>query len=182
MSLGWALLAVLAAQDERPRPVVDVEWLEVGARAGFAVFSDDFQTDPAPSLALAARAPMPWLSPASAPDAEWFGVFAQVALAPVEREVNPGVEDPDGTAWFFTAGLDFTLVRDGTWLLMLQAGPQYQAYGGISDLDDGFAAQAGARAGLDLSRGFSLTLSPEVAFGNAGDRVAFIYLGVLIDF
>jgi hypothetical protein len=182
MSLGLALLALVAAQGERSRPVVDVEWLEVGARAGFAVFSEDFETDPAPSLALAARAPMPWLSPASSPDGEWFGAFVQVALAPVEREVEPGLEEPDGTAWFFTAGLDFTLVRDGTWLLMLQAGPQYQAYGGISDLDDGFAAQVGARAGLDLSRGVSLTFSPDLAFGNAGDRVTFLYLGVLIDF
>lgn len=182
MIAWWIVAAALAPQDERERPFVDVEWLEIGARAGFAVFSEDFETDPAPSLALSARAPMPWLSPASAPDAEWFGLFAEVALAPVAREVEPGLEDPDGLAWFLTAGLDFTVVRDGTWLLMLQAGPQYQAYGGISDLDDGFAAQVGARAGLDLSRGLSLSFSPELAFGRGGDRVAFLYLGLLLDF
>jgi hypothetical protein len=182
MTALLAVLAALAAQGERPRPIVDLEWLEVGARVGVAAFSGDFETDPAPSLAFAVRAPMPWLSPSSTPNAEWFGLFAQVAMAPVDREVEPELEDPDGLAWFLTAGLDFTVVRDGTWLVMLEAGPQYQTFGGISDLDDGFAFLAGARGGLDLARGLSLTLGPEVAFGNAGDRVSFLYLGLMIDF
>lgn len=170
----------LEAVERTGRPVLDLEWAEVGLRAGLAVFSRDFEADPAPSLSLHARAPMPWLSPRSRPNAELFGAFVQLGAATIERDLR--VEDPEGTAFFLAVGVDFTFVRDGTWLLMAHAGPQYASYGGVSGLDDGLGLLAGVRGGLELGRGVSITGGPEVALGGGGDRVVFAYVGVLIDF
>lgn len=170
----------LAAVEGARRPVLDLDWAEVGVRAGMAFFSGDFEADPSPSVAVHARAPMPWLSPASRANAELFGAFVQLGAAPIDRDLR--VEDPDGTAFFLAVGADFTFVRDGTWLLMAHAGPQYASYGGVSGLDDGLGLLLGARGGVDLGRGLSITGGPEVSFGGGGDRVAFMYVGVLLDF
>ena len=170
----------LAPVDGTRRPFVDLDWLEVGVRGGMAFFSEDFEADPSPSLALQARAPMPWLSPSSNPEAELFGLFVQLSAAKIERDLR--LQDPSGTALFVTAGVDYTFIRDGTWLLMAHAGPQYVSYGGVSGLNDGFGLLAGLRGGVDLGRGFSLSGGPEAAFGNAGDRVLFAYVGFLLDF
>jgi len=170
----------LEAVEGSGRPILDLDWAEVGFRAGLAVYSEDFDADPAPSVALHARAPMPWLSPASRPNAELFGAFVQLGAAPIERDVR--VENPEGTAFFLSAGVDFTFVRDGTWLLMAQVGPQYVSYGDVGGLDDGLGLSAGVRGGLELGRGISISGGPEVAFGRAGDRVVFAHVGLLIDF
>ncbi len=164
------------------RPFVDFDWLELTPRVGFAFFSEDFESDPSLSAGVAARAPMPWLSPASNPGGEYFGLFAGLSAAMIDREIEPEPDQPDGWAFFLSLGVDYTLFRDATWLLMAQAGGQYANYGGITDLEDGFGFVAGLAVGLNLAEGVALAYSPEFNFGRAGDWIHLSSIGFMIQF
>lgn len=166
----------------RGRSFIDFEWLELCPRMGVVSFSEDYHSDPSFSGSLLARAPMPWLSPASDPRGEYFGAFAELSLAQVDRDIDPEPEDPDGLSFFFTVGIDFTLLRGERWLFMVHGGLQYASYGGVTDLDSGFGGLFGATAGVKVSDGITVTYTPEIAFANAGDWLFFNFFGVMIEF
>jgi len=159
---------------------IDFDWLEMQPRVGMAIFSDDYHIDASPSFGVQFRAPMTCLSPGSNPHGEYFGVFAEADAMFIERTIR--VDDPKGVALLLTFGFDYSLFRDGTWLLMIRGGAQYATYGGVSDLEDGFGAVAGLSIGLTLSRSLSLTLCPEMVFGQAGDNIILGYAGMVIEF
>lgn len=174
------LLAALFALQQRD--VVDWDWLELQPRLGVAVYGGDFEADPGWAAGLLARAPMPWLSPDSDPKGEHFGVFASLSLSGIDRDLDPAPPDPRGTLLLATLGADYTLVRDGTWLLQVLTGPQLGSFLGVDGLDDGFGWMVGAAAGIDAAPGLTLTLGPELSFGNGGDRVLFAWAGLMIQF
>lgn len=169
-------------EEEEGAPFVDFDWLEAGPRLGFAVFSEDYETDPSFSASFLARAPMPWLSPSSDPEGEYFGLFAEIGFTTVDRDIEPDLDEPDGVVLFVTVGVDYTVVRNETWLLLAQAGAGYIHYGGVTDLNDGIAPVVALTAGVNLSTGFTVTYSPEILFGNAGDTIFLNSVGLMIDF
>jgi len=171
-----------ATPQERGRPFIDFDWLELSPRVGLAVFSDDYEADPAFFAGVLARAPMPWLSPASDPKGEHFGLFFEAALGRIERDTEPEAEQPDGMLLSLAGGVDYTIYRDESWLVMALAGAHFAHYGGVSELNDGIAPLAGITVGFQVAGGVSITASPEVVFARAGDRIMFLSLGAMIKF
>ena len=152
-------------------PIVDLEWLELTAGVGVAVFSHDYLTAPSASFLVSAHAPLPWLSPGSDPKGEYFGLFLEAAFATIDRDMSPTVEHRRGVAAFTTLGMDYSFVRDSSWILMARAGVLYAYYGNIAQLNSGVGGTAGAVAGIQLSGKMSLSYQPEAFFGKGGSLI-----------
>jgi len=163
-------------------PVVDLDWLELTPGVGFSVYSSKYRANPAPAFLLAARAPLPWLSPASDPRGEYFGVFASAAFMTIDRDLSPSVDHRRGMASFYSLGLDYSFLRDSTWILIGRGGLLYAYYGDIADLHSGFGFMVGASAGIQISAKTGLTYSPELLFGKSGSLVFLNTLGLSIQF
>ncbi|HZE97157.1 MAG TPA: hypothetical protein VE981_09020 [Planctomycetota bacterium] len=164
------------------RPVLDLDWFELSPAIGFAVYSTKYRADPAPALTIGAHAPVPWLSPASDPGGEYFGLFAEAAFMTIDRNLSPSVDHRRGLATFFSLGMDYSFLRDSLWILMARAGVLYAYYGDIADLNSGFGFAIGATGGIQISGKLGLTYSPELLFGKSGSLVFLNTLGLSIQF
>lgn len=162
--------------------VVDFEWLELQPRIGMAIFSKDYHIDPSAAFGILARVPITWLSPSSNPDGDYFGLFAQLDIAVVKRNIEPKLDKDSGPVMFLAFGIDYSLYRDETWMIMLAGGIQYGMFGGITDLIDGFAPIVALRLGVTVSRSVSLTFSPEYCMGQKGDSIILALVGAQIGF
>jgi len=158
-------------------PIIDLEWLELGAGIGVAVFSHDYLAGPSASFLVSAHAPLPWLSPGSDPKGEYFGLFLEAAFATIDRDLSPAVEHRRGTAAFTTLGMDYSFIRDSSWILMARGGVLYAYYGNLAQLNSGVGGTAGAVAGIQISGKMSLTCQPEAFFGKGG---SLIFLNTLV--
>lgn len=162
---------------------VDLDWLELQPRVGLAIFSDDWRIDPSPVISLLVHAPLPWLSPASDPGGDYFGLFMEAGILPrVERDLDPAPDDNAGSAVLFSFGLDYTAVRNQALYLVFRAGAQYGWFGGIEGLGDGIAPMAGLDFGVYVGSGLTLTLAPAGTFGRGGDSIYTTSLGLVIEF
>lgn len=170
------------AAPRNDRPFLDFDWLELTPGIGLAVFSSKYETDPTAALSLGAHVPLPWLSPSGDNVGEYFGLFAEAAFMNMERNLSPTVEDRSGLASFFSLGLDFSVLRDSKWIVVLRAGALYAYYGGIADLKSGFGLMAGASVGIQISGKMGLIYSPEVLFGDSGSTIFLNTLGLSIQF
>ena len=171
--------------DERPANAptfIDFDWLELHTRVGMAKFSKDFHINLSPCVVIEGRAPFVWLSPSDNPDGEYFGVWAELSMAFIKRTIEPSVDKPSGAMIALGIGLDYTILRNSTWLLLVRAGIQYATYGGVTDLMDGMSPMAGFTVGLSVSRSVSITVSPEYIMGQQSDSIIFGVVGVAIDF
>ena len=174
---------ILEYRSQQGSPFLDFEWLEIQPRVGLAIFSEDFHIDPSPVISVLARVPMPWLTPGSDPDGEYFGVWADLTLLPqVERDLDPEPVSPTGSPVFISVGIDFTLLRNQSLFLLMRYGGQYATYGGVTNLTQGFGNVAGLHTGFYMGSGITLTLGTDAVFGNAGDNIMLNYLGMLIEF
>jgi len=169
------------APEEPGTPLIDFDWLELHVRIGMAVFSKEFHIDPSPAFAIEGRAPIPWLSPSWNPDGDYFGAFAQLSFMVIKRTIEPEVDKPNGAAIALTVGLDYTILRNTTWMILVRAGVMYATYGGVTDLEDGMGPMVGATLGLTVSRSVSITVAPEYVFGD-GDNMIMGMVGIAIDF
>jgi hypothetical protein len=161
---------------------IDLDWLEVTPAVGFAWFSDKYLADPSAGLSLTVHAPMPWLSPPGDANGEYFGLFFEAAFMTLDRNLSPTVDHRSGLASFYTVGVDFSLLRDSTWILVARGGLLYAYYGGIADLKSGFGGMLGASAGIQLSGKMGLVYSPEFLFGKSGTLIVLNTLGLSIQF
>lgn len=162
--------------------MVDFEWLELQPRIGIAFFSKDYHVNPSLAFGVGARAPLTWLSPSSNPGGEYFGIFAQIDLAFIKRTIVPVLDKPSGPIFMMTLGLDYTIYRNESWLLMVEGGIQYCFYGGITDLQNGYAPLVGLKAGFSLSRSVSLSFNPEVILGQNSDMIIFGWVAATVEF
>ena len=174
--------APLQAPEEASIPWIDFDWFELHVRAGMAKFSKQFYINPSPSFAIEGRAPMPWLSPSSNPDGDYFGAFAEIAFTSIKRTITPPVDKPSGAMLSLGVGVDYSIIRNTTWIVLARVGIQYATYGGVTDLKDGMGPMAGLTAGLTISRSVSITISPEYIRGGSGDNIVIGTVGVAIDF
>jgi len=152
-------------------PLVDLEWLELTGGVGVAVFSHDYLAGPSASFLVSAHAPLPWLSPGSDPKGEYFGLFLEAAFATIDRDLSPTIQHRRGVAAFTTLGMDYSVIRDSSWILMARAGALYAYYGDIAQLNSGVGGTAGAVAGIQISGKMSLTYQPEAFFGKGGSLI-----------
>jgi len=162
--------------------MVDFEWLELQPRIGMAIFSKDYHINPSAAFGVLARVPITWLSPSSNPDGDYFGLFAQLDISVVKRNIEPKLDKPSGPVMFMAIGIDYSIYRDETWMVMLAGGIQYGFFGGITDLIDGFAPIIALRLGVTVSRSVSLTFSPEYCMGQNGDSIILALVGAQIGF
>jgi hypothetical protein len=163
-------------------PIVDLDWLELTPAIGFSVYSANYRANPAPAFQLAARAPLPWLSPAGDPKGEYFGVFAEAAFMTIDRDLSSSVDHRRGLASFYSLGMDYSVIRDTTWILIARGGLLYAYYGDIADLSSGLGFMVGASAGVQLSAKTGISYSPELLFGKSGSLVFLNTLGLSIQF
>lgn len=161
--------------------VIDFDWLELQPHVGIAIFSKDFHVNPSPAFGVSARAPITWLAPDSNPEGEYFGIFAQLDVAVIKRTIEPVLDKPSGPIFMMTLGLDYTIYRSENWLLMVEGGIQYCFYGGITDLENGYAPVAGLKAGFSLSRSVSLSFNPQLVIGK-GDSIIFGWIAATVEF
>src|SRR5436190_1888886 len=173
---------VPAPPEEPATPIIDFDWLELHVRVGMAIYSKEFHIDPSPAFTIEGRAPIPWLSPSSNPDGDYFGAFAELGMAIIKRTITPAVDKPSGAEIMLTVGVDYSFIRNTTWMVVLRAGMQYATYGGVTDLKDGFGPMVGVTAGLTISRSVSIVIAPEYILGGSGDSVIMGTVGVAIDF
>jgi hypothetical protein len=162
--------------------IVDFGWLELYPRAGLAIFSSKYHIKPSPVLEIEAHAPIPWLSPSSNPQGDYFGAFAHLNFAMIKRTIVPTLAKASGIMASIAIGLDYTFYRDDTWLLLARAGIQYTTYGGVTDLNDGGQVIAGFTAGLSVSRSLMFTLTPEIVYAATGDHILMGLVGVAVEF
>jgi len=171
--------------DERPADaptIIDWEWLELHARLGMAKFSKDFHINMSPCVVIEGRAPLVLLSPSDNPDGEYFGVFAELNMTFIKRTIQPAVDKPSGAMIALGVGMDYTILRNTTWMVLVRAGIQYATYGGVTDLKDGMSPFAGFTVGMSVSRSVSITLSPTYILGQQNDSIIMGTLGVAIEF
>lgn len=169
------------APEEASTPWIDFEWLELHVRVGMAIFSKEFHIDPSPAFEIEGRAPLPWLSPSSNPDGDYFGAFAQLSMAVIKRTIEPQVDKPSGAMLMLAVGLDYSIIRNTTWMVLIRAGVGYVTYGGVTDLNDGIGPMVSATVGLTVSRSVSIVLSPTYLMGD-GDNIILGTVGIAIDF
>jgi len=161
---------------------IDLDWLEIDPGAGVAVFSSKYRTSPSLGLSLMAHAPLPWLSPENHPTGEYFGLFAAASFASIDRDLSRSVDHRRGMSSFYSAGLDYSVLRDSTWILVARAGALYAYYDGIADLHSGVGFTLGLTAGIQLSGKMGLTYNPDFLFGQSGSLIVMNTLGLLIQF
>src|SRR5579862_2416779 len=157
-----------APSEKVSQGLIDFGWLELYPRAGIALFSSKYHINASPAIEIEARAPLPFLSPSSNPEGDYFGAFAQLNFVPIKRTIVPTLAKASGLMSSIALGMDYTLYRDETWLLMPRVGFQYTYYGGVTDLKNGGQVVAGFTAGLGLSRSLVLTLTPEIIYAKTG--------------
>lgn len=171
-----------ARPPRRDGALLDLDWIEVTTGVGLAVYSPKYRADPAPGISLRAHAPMPWLSPSDDPTGEYFGLSLGAAFMTIERRLSPSVAHRRGLASLLSLGLDYSFVRDSTWILMGRAGVLYAHFGDIADLKSGVGPILGATAGVQISGRLALTYTPDVVFGRSGSVILLNTLGLLIQF
>ena len=170
------------APEEPSTPIIDFDWLELHVRVGMAIFSKEFHIDPSPVFEIEGRAPIPWLSPSSNPDGDYFGAFAQLGFAVIKRTIEPQVDKPSGAALMLAVGMDYTVLRNTTWMILVRGGIIYATYNGVTDLQDGIGPMVGATIGLTVSRSVAITLAPTYVMGGSGDNMITGTVGIAIDF
>jgi hypothetical protein len=186
----------LAAQQEQPqdrpsqpvpapqaeRPFIDLEWLELTPAAGVAVYSSKYLSNPGLGVSIRAHAPIPLFSPPGNVVKEYFGAFAQAEFSTIDRDMSHTVAHRRGVASFVSLGVDYSFIRDSTWLLVARAGVMYAYYGGVADLKNGVGPLVGLSAGIQISGSMAIAYSPELMFGDTGSRIFLNTVGVLIQF
>lgn len=164
-----------------PRPGPGAPWIdfsrsELDLFGGAVGFSDSFFADPSYSGGVLFRAPAP-IMPVSG-----VGVFGELILTSMDRNIEPEPASSSGTILFLGVGADYTFLRNEDFMLLGQAGLMYGNFGGITDLDDGISGLVGVAGGINIDKGFWVTYNPQIAVAGSDAFVVFHNFGVLIEF
>lgn len=178
-----------AAAQESPAPpgkpgpgFIDVGRLALIPQLSFLFFSGDFESDPKFGGGFSLHAPMPWFSrEVVGLDHDDFGLLLDLTVSGIDRDIDL-LEDPSGNVWFVTTGMDYAFWGNETFGAEAQIGLQYGDFGGVTDLDNGFALMAGLRGRARIARGIHAIVDSQIGFGNSGDDIYFLKFGVQIDF
>lgn len=159
-------------------PFIDFSKFELGAFIGGVFYSSEFEADPSYVLGVTARVPLPGI-----PLGDW-GIWAQLSLSYVSRDLPFYYPDQSGNWYGLAAGADYTFVRDEIWFLRAQLGVLYAHWNDIQALDNGLGVLAGVQFGFYWIKGYNkavVTITPQLSFD--GDAyVHFLQVGFSIDF
>jgi hypothetical protein len=168
----------LAAPQGEARDVFSFGRVQASARVGFAGYSEDFEADAELIVGLAARVDWPWMSrDVFGFDQDRIGLYLDFGVTKIDRDLD-FLEDKSGTVILVGFGSDINMYEDETCIFRGQLGIQYGNFGGVDDTDDGVAAVLGLDMGLKLSEEMAIVLNPQICFGNAGDQVYLVGLGL----
>ena len=147
-------------------------------RVGLTAFSEDFESDSQFLVGIAGRVDWPWLSrDVFGFTEDRLGLYADFTFSKIDRDLD-FLEDKDGPIFFVGFGVDANLYEDESWIFRAQAGGQYGHFGGVDDTDNGLAGVLGIDLGFKLDEQMALQFNPQIAFGNAGDQIYFLSLGL----
>ena len=149
---------------------------------GVASYSSKFLANSSYAVSVRGHVPMPWLSPGGDVVKETFGLFLEASFMGIDRDMSPTVSHRSGLVSYYSPGADYTIFRDGTWLLVARAGLVYVYYGGVHDLKNGLGPLVGLSTGLQLSGSMAITYNPEMVFGGSGSWILLNTIGVNIQF
>jgi hypothetical protein len=171
-----------APQDGATHDVFSFGRVQASARVGFTGFSEDFESDPQFLAGVAARVDWPWMSrDVFGFESDRIGLYLDFGVSKIDRDLE-FLRKKSATVFFVGFGTDINLYEDETCIFRAQLGVQYGNFGGVTDTDDGFAGVAGLDLGVKIAQDMAIVLNPQVAFGNAGDQVYFLNLGLQIRF
>jgi len=180
--LPRTLVAEPASFEGEGHVFIDFDHFEAGVHLGLVGYSTKFDAGPKMIAGISGRAPLPWFSrDLLGLDQDDFGAFLDFSVTALDRD-RPTDDDTKGGVFLATLGMDYTLVRNEEWLVQAQLGLQYGYFGGVDDVDNGVAIYLGFMAGYQVSPGVWITANPQITFADAGNRLYFFNLGVLIAF
>jgi hypothetical protein len=188
--------AVARADEELPRTLVQAEspapetsesglltftGSALNLHLGMLGFSSDYKANPEVCGGVEFRMPSPALSHLVGREDDRLALFVDVTGSGIDRDIE-ATKDTSGVLFFATAGMDVVLLRTPWFESQAQVAVQYGHFGGVTRLDDGVALLLGLRGGIPLGSAIQLTVTPQVAFGNAGSRLYFLSAGLDLRF
>jgi hypothetical protein len=157
--------------------LLDLATLEANGWVGLLGFSSDYDSDPKFAGGVLVRAPSPLLSRGLfGMERDDLGIYVQAGAGSLDRDVDT-TDDTRGAVLLGTLGVDYTLVRDESWLLLAQAGAQYIGITDVASADDGIGLALGALGGYALTDRLRLTFNPQFIVGD-GDYLYLASLGL----
>jgi hypothetical protein len=171
-----------APQEADGSAFIDFHRTELEPHLGVLAFASDYESSAKFGGGVLVRAPLPWFSrDVLGFERDAVGAFLDLTISSIVRDIDL-LDQKSGTLMFVTLGLDYAFYSDENFRAQLQLGVQYGYFGGVTDLHNGIAPLVGLAARLALGPGIGLTFNPQAGFGDSGDTIYFINLGVQIDF
>jgi len=162
--------------------ILDLDRLEGNVWAGLLGFSSDYDADPKVAAGVLVRAPSPLLSRGLfGMNRDDLGIYLQAGGGSLDRDVDATTDDTRGAVLLGSLGVDFTVIRDRTWLLLAQAGVQYVGITDVASADDGVGFVAGGLGGFALADRLRITVNPQVMLGD-GDYLYLVSVGLHFSF
>ena len=162
--------------------ILDFDRLEGNVWAGLLGFSSDYDADPKVAAGVLVRAPSPLLSRGLfGMNRDDLGIYLQAGRGSLDRDVDTTTDDTRGAVLLGSLGVDFTAIRDRTWLLLAQAGVQYVGITDVASADDGVGFVAGGLGGFALADRLRITVNPQVMLGD-GDYLYLVSVGLHFSF
>lgn len=160
--------------------LLDLDGLEGGVWAGLLGFSSDYDSDPKAAAGVLVRAPSPLLSGLFGMRRDDLGIYLQAGAGSLDRDVLTP-DDTRGAVLLGTLGVDYTVVRNKSWLLLAQGGLQYVGITDVASAEDGFGFVVGGLGGFALADRLWITVDPQIILG-AGDYLYLVSLGLHFSF
>ena len=169
--------------DPNASDLFDFDHAELGVDVTALFYSSEFKAHADFGGTILARANSPWFSRSVLGlDHDDFGAFFQLTIGHLDRNRLDNLKNQSGATVFATLGMDYSIYRDETWLFSADLGLQFGYFGGVTDVHNGVALEIGLRSGVQVADHLWVTFSPEMTFGNSGDKIYFLNLGVLYSF
>jgi hypothetical protein len=109
-----------------------------------------------------------------------LGIYLQAGAGSLDRDVLTP-DDTRGAVLLGTLGVDYTVVRNKSWLLLAQGGLQYVGITDVASAEDGFGFVVGGLGGFALADRLWITVDPQIILG-AGDYLYLVSLGLHFSF
>jgi hypothetical protein len=137
--------------------LLDLAALEANGWVGLLGFSSDYDSDPKLAGGVLVRAPSPLLSRSLfGLERDDLGLWFQAGAGSLDRDVDT-VDDTRGAVLLGSLGVDYTFLRDPSWLLLAQTGMQYIGITDVASADDGVGFVVGGLGGYSLTDRLRLT-------------------------
>jgi hypothetical protein len=161
--------------------ILDLDDLEGNVWAGLLGFSSDYHSDPKFTAGVLVRAPSPLLSRGLfGMKRDDLGIYLQAGAGSLDRDVSTP-DDTRGSVLLGTLGVDYTIVRNETWMVLAQGGMQYVGVKDVASANDGVGFVVGGLGGFALTDRLWITFNPQFILGD-GDYLYLLSVGLHYSF